>query len=227
MHVPGNDHGDGLAGRASAGRAIDLEATLALAVGGQTAPPARPAPAPDETTRQIQAHLITLGYDLGETGADGHFGPLTEAASVAYRSDYSTGTLATTTALLASLEDTVTTLADLAKTVADLPRTLWRADVPVDALTRQAYGIDASTAPAWKLLGWAARRANGAWKNADSAVRIGRANADRLKGLEQAIQELAANTPGVDAGAVAAAIEAAVGRYELTLSKIDTDTEEN
>ncbi|MDO5534103.1 MAG: peptidoglycan-binding domain-containing protein [Propionibacteriaceae bacterium] len=122
MHVPGNDHGDGLAGRAVNGRAIDLEATLALAKAGTTrpAPPARPAPTPDATTKDLQRHLIALGYDLGESGADGHFGPLTEAASAAYRHDFATGPLPTTTALLASLGDTVSKIDTLIKEVRSL-----------------------------------------------------------------------------------------------------------
>ena len=187
--------------------------------------PAVPAPPAVETSpdvKTLQGHLMRLGYDLAPYGADGRRGVDTEAAIKSYVADYGHTGPTTTAALLTATEDTVTTLADLAKTVADLPRRILAAPFPASALTRANAAIP-DNLTVGGALDHTLRRAQGAWTYAHNARTLAGANADRLKGLEQAVQELAANVPGVDTEAVTAAIEAAVGRYELTLSKIDTE----
>ena len=182
-------------------------------------------PAPSEAVKTVQRLLNTaLG---GHLDVDGFDGPLTQAAKKVYATTYGyTADLTHYARLITHLEDTVTTLADLAKTVADLPRRILAAPFPASALTRANAAIP-DNLTVGGALDHTLRRAQGAWTYAHNARTLAGANADRLKGLEQAVQELAANVPGVDTEAVTAAIEAAVGRYELTLSKIDTDTEEN
>ena len=164
MHVPGNDHGDGLAGRASAGRAIDLEATMviarSLAASPRPAPAPRPAPRPDADVARAQQLLLDLGYDLDDYGADGFFGPITEAAVATYAADTGyRGT--TTTALITHLEDTMSKIDTLIAEVKALraavdktPAKVWSHPVPFNSNT--SLRVFAPTWRAGSLLGYAA-----------------------------------------------------------------------
>ena len=187
QHAPANSHGDGVYGRVSGGKAIDIEKVLSMARGGGTAPEDVKAPAgsrweidtaalncrsgpgtnhevighaergvvvrstgrtsgpwiqaqtpwqlennvrgwwhsgfmrmlennpappkPDETTRQMQAMAVRFGIDIGESGADGFYGPDTRVAVAEYMASYGyTGDPMNVRALLTHMEMTMATV---------------------------------------------------------------------------------------------------------------------
>lgn len=68
-------------------------------------------PKPDETTRQVQAMAIRFGIDVGESGADGFYGPDTRVAVAEYTASYGyTGDPMNVRALLTHMEATMATV---------------------------------------------------------------------------------------------------------------------
>ena len=139
QHAPANDHGDGLLGRAVSGRAVDLEATLALARGGTTGPD--PEPAPDPRGGFDADHLAYVSRVLTSLGfTDGDVWARTLAYQKAAGLDPEDGLPGpqTTTALEDDMEKLDTLLAEvraLRREVAAVPLAVWR--FTNDAVTGQ------------------------------------------------------------------------------------------
>jgi hypothetical protein len=66
----------------------DAKTTRKKATTKKVSPPAPTSAAAASLLKQIQASLITLGYDLGPTGADGKIGPYTRGAITKFKVDH-------------------------------------------------------------------------------------------------------------------------------------------
>ena len=227
MHAVANDHGDGLLGRAVNGRAVDMEAVLALARGGAPVTPGRDgdvffegADGPD--VHAWQTDLATLGYSLTGTGP---FGPITTAATRAFQADAGItvdGRVGPIT--LTTMEDAMSKIIEeLAALRRDLPRLI--NEHPY------AHPHTGELSQAAAYAAFANTNASRAHRMATQAVTESAALRGAVEGLLEVLSEL----HGIDTEAVTKAVEdgvaAAISRVEadvrLVLATTDTEPQED